>query len=437
MRVKVSLVSYGHGAEQAQVYIECGSGEQVLRWLAYTACSRLAYLRGDTPNMYVPQSVLSQDGTLNDPDTVLNEILEDGSSITVEFSSGPEAFKSRWEGRPRTPPFQWGEEGEIGASEHEWLEEMDLRALGVDKLVSQDLISQNPAALQQDLAATKDVLRQYAGGLQALYKYYETLKEDDYRALDKMSLDQFRALMQDAKVTTDMFKSIHVDECFSKSQDVVVTRTDKKPTRETASLLAMTIQEFFVCVIWVAGAKYKMALEGPSWGYSELSQKVSHLITDYLFPNLGNALTERLKAFDAAITPNSTLLLKKGRRLTEQTLDSCQLRRIASSERRLDVKYLCTHLKKWNILGSKGIDVGVLAIILLFAKHPDPDINKMELKKHPLEVNYDEFERLLLALAFKMYMSEENSDEPFEEYLGETLDDIYKKAGVLVEMKKF
>ena len=56
-----------------------------------------------------------------------------------------------------------------------------------------------------------------------------------------------------------------------------------------------------------------------------MSQQLSHLITDHLFPNLGPALFERVKALDAAVTDNTTLLLKKGRRLTEQTLDSCQV----------------------------------------------------------------------------------------------------------------
>lgn len=33
--------------EVATVNIECGTGEQILRWLAFTACSRLSYLRGE------------------------------------------------------------------------------------------------------------------------------------------------------------------------------------------------------------------------------------------------------------------------------------------------------------------------------------------------------------------------------------------------------
>jgi hypothetical protein len=47
---------------------------QVLRWVAYTACSRLAYLRGDSPLTYVPQSVCASDGTIMDVDIVLNEV---------------------------------------------------------------------------------------------------------------------------------------------------------------------------------------------------------------------------------------------------------------------------------------------------------------------------------------------------------------------------
>ena len=33
--------------EVAKVIIECGTGEQILRWLAYTACARLSYIRGE------------------------------------------------------------------------------------------------------------------------------------------------------------------------------------------------------------------------------------------------------------------------------------------------------------------------------------------------------------------------------------------------------
>ena len=33
--------------EVANVIIECGTGEQIMRWLAFTACARLSYIRGE------------------------------------------------------------------------------------------------------------------------------------------------------------------------------------------------------------------------------------------------------------------------------------------------------------------------------------------------------------------------------------------------------
>jgi hypothetical protein len=57
--------------------------------------------------------------------------------------------RRRWEGRPNTPPFQWGKEGEIGPTDNEWLNEMDLSALGLAALVNADLVAQNRAALEQ------------------------------------------------------------------------------------------------------------------------------------------------------------------------------------------------------------------------------------------------------------------------------------------------
>lgn len=444
MRLKVSLSSFNNGsggAEVAQVFVECGSGEQVLRWVAYTACSRLAYLRGDSPLTYVPQSVCASDGTIMDVDIVLNEVCDEGDSLTVEFSHGPEAFKARWEGRPNTPPFQWGKEGEIGPTDNEWLNEMDLSALGLAALVNADLVAQNRAALEQDLAAVHAVLLQYAGGLQALFKFYDSQKEEDPKQLDRMTLDQFRSLLADARITTDHFKAAAIDECFHAfladvQSRVELTITRKMPASSSTAAPTLGFQDFLLCLVWVANKKFQLALEGPTSGYAEVSQQLSHLITDHLFPNLGPALFERVKALDAAVTDNTTLLLKKGRRLTEQTLDSCQLRRVASAERAIDIKYLCVHLKKWEILHTRGVDLNGLMIILLFAKHRDPELIKMELKKQPMEVNYDEFERLLLAMAYKMYTAAGTRPEPFDEFLGETLDEIYKKSGVLVELHK-
>jgi hypothetical protein len=67
--------------------------------------------------------------------------------------------------------------------------------------------------------------------------------------------------------------------------------------------------------------------------------------------------------------------------------------------------------------------------------------------RQPLEYDYNEFERLLLGAAWMVYSNRKKApggaggggaggggggEVPFEEQLGEMLDAVFKKAGVLV-----
>ena len=54
----------------ATVNVNCGSGEQLVRWLGFVACSQLSELLGETPGRYVPQAVMLDDGSLVDADHV-------------------------------------------------------------------------------------------------------------------------------------------------------------------------------------------------------------------------------------------------------------------------------------------------------------------------------------------------------------------------------
>lgn len=49
-------------------------------------------------------------------------------------------WPDRWEGRPRTPPFKWGEKGEVLPPHDMWLRELNLRREGLEVLVEVDLI---------------------------------------------------------------------------------------------------------------------------------------------------------------------------------------------------------------------------------------------------------------------------------------------------------
>lgn len=55
------------------------------------------------------------------------------------------------------------------------------------------------------------------------------------------------------------------------------------------------------------------------------------------------------------------------RRLIEQTLDTCQLKRVRASVVRVDLRWLCTHLQRWNLLG-RDFNLQELVIIAIFAK---------------------------------------------------------------------
>ncbi len=123
----------------------------------------------------------------------------------------------------------------------------------------------------------------------------------------------------------------------------------------------------------------------------------------------------------------------------EQTLDSCQLKRVRTSIVKVDLRWLCTHLQRWHLLGRE-FNYNELALMAIFAKQParsslDPE--RFQLHPQPLEYDYNEFERLLLALSFHMYLLKKRADQQtFEQVLGETLDSIFKKANVLVEVQK-
>lgn len=428
MRLKVSLVPYDDGAnkEIAYVHIECGTGEQILRWLAYTACSRLSYLQGEVPGCYVPQAVLNQEGLLRDVDTVINELHQDGDVVVVQFSKGPVAFEARWEGRPTTPPFKWGADGLIGVSDTDWLDTMDLAGFGVGDLVNEQLVDVNPQAKEQELVELHKVLMKYGGLLLCCFKYYESQGDVDQRDVDKMTLEQFRAFSRDARILNDNFKPAQVDEIYGEAAKV-----QKMVSKKGAADASIGIEAFIVGVIHVAAKKFNMGMEG---GFAELYMRMEILVKNHIVENIGNIFSEKNKMLRECLTPETELLLKKGRRLTEQTLDSCQLKRVAAEERRLDVKYLCTHLTKWDLL-LKKLAMVEFTQVLIFAKMPTDNCLDFTTQKMPLEVNYDEFERLLAGLAYEIY-KKEGSQDPFVEFLGEFLDDIFRKAGVLLEIKK-
>ena len=122
----------------------------------------------------------------------------------VTYSDGPEALAERWEGRPRTPPFEWAEGESALGSPADWVDEIDLKAHGIDELMEDEIRLIN--GVEKDLKETKEVLKRYAGALQAFFIYYENEVEAGSSTIpDRMRITHFRSLFLDARVTSDNY----------------------------------------------------------------------------------------------------------------------------------------------------------------------------------------------------------------------------------------
>ncbi|GMH35101.1 hypothetical protein BSKO_02969 [Bryopsis sp. KO-2023] len=372
---------------------------------------------------------MNKDGQLLDVDIVLNELCQDGSELHVEYSDGPLAYRARWDGRPSTPPFKWGEGGEELPPHDAWLTELDLKTEGGGVLLSKLHPEQDPSSGMEDLARVKEILVKYAGALQATFLYYECDGQKNPDTIGRMIMTQFRTLMQAAKVITPRFPYEKVDEIFPN-----VATAARSLDRKVDALGASTFDliDFFLAIVHVAFHRFLAENGEEAASTTSLSAMLDSLMDRCFAANIFPEFSKKMEKFYNAYTPGTELLLKKGRRLTEQTLDSCQLKRIRSYEVRVDLKYLCNHLTKWNLL-LREFSFQELALLTIVAKQPQNEMENFILQPQPIELNYNEFEKLILCIAYHMYTMKKRHD-PFEGFLGETLDSIYKRGGVLVEV---
>ncbi|EFJ42408.1 hypothetical protein VOLCADRAFT_97483 [Volvox carteri f. nagariensis] len=438
--VQMSPLGSGLTVEET-IDLYCGEGEQILQWIGYAACSRLAYKRGEVYGRYVPQSVNNKDGQPLDVDIVVNEMFNDGDELFVEFSNGPVPYKVRWEGRPRTPPFRWGDGVEVVPPHDTWLRELDLKAEGLGALIEPDLMRADAAVAEKDLEKVKALLVQYAGAVQMMFLLQSadgsTNNTTSGDQLGNLTLPQFRSAMAADKVITPRFPPEKVDEIFTGVATAETTLARKVEAKSGVS--TFDLLDFMLALVHLAAHRY--AAENPSQAaYNHLSVK----------------LQRRLERFSPALNnSNAMLLLRKGRKwvlvaharaLTEQTLDTCQLKRTRGAPVRVDLRWLCNHLAKWGMLGRE-FNLQELALIAVFAKQRSTDPETFVLHPQPLEYDYDQFERLLLGAAWTTFNNRKkaapggggggggggaDAGGGFEEFLGETLDNVYKRAGVLV-----
>jgi palmitoyltransferase ZDHHC9/14/18 len=447
---------------------------------------------GGIATSFVPKGVLTQQGALCDANAVVREVFNDGDTLTVNFGVGPEAFTSRWEGRPSTPPFEWGPDetvDEMRARDRDWLaRDLDLRTFGIDELVAESVEDADA-----DLAAALEKLNEYGGALQALFKIYESWGGDDKTTTDKMTLAQFRDLCRDSKVVSDgkekdkkgAFKAEAVDECF----EATLAQNLRNHAKGAASESSIGIKAFFVALLRVAAKKYGVGKEN---GFAELSLRLNHFVSANLLKNCGSPFNVTHADLKGCVTDEATALLAKGRRLTEKTLWCCQLARTPGMDPRLSVNDLERALRRWKVIDSdaasspRGEDGETPPIpehitmleytrICIDVKQDVGLLSSFETQSAPFRFDDDEFETFLLRAAFMIFKKrreamkpppapepaedeeekkdddsdddasgddgdeEEKEPEPvveeetFEEYLGTFLDKVYRASGALLD----
>jgi hypothetical protein len=104
-----------------------------------------------------------------------------------------------------------------------------------------------------------------------------------------------------------------------------------------------------------------------------LSTKLLSLLQDCVCSHLFPELQRRLEKLHGAVTPASQALVKRGRRLTEQVLERCQIRRVrARGPLRVPCAYVLKHLERWGLLGRE-FSLHDLAPVLIHALQPTTD----------------------------------------------------------------
>ena len=189
---------------------------------------------------------------------------------------------------------------------------------------------------------------------------------------------------------------------------------------QLASVIMMGMKEFFIALVTLAGLKFEMGVENPTWGYAELSHKLSHLLSDYVLPSLVPSFDERITMLDAAIlNPQIREVCDRGRKLTRVSMDRCLLTRAQTQVQKIDFKQLWSHVSVWSAIAGKIDYCSVIQVYCwakmcaAYGKRAIKDaiesITHLPLYNGSFEFDYDEYELFLVGLASRLYYSENNA----------------------------
>lgn len=102
--------------------------------------------------------------------------------------------------------------------------------------------------------------------------------------------------------------------------------------------------------------------------HTRLSDKLEEFLVDYISKFVYTDISARIERLTTAHSKGAQMMLRKGRRLLEQTLDACQMKRIKSTSVQVEFKHVATHMNNWRMLGN-DFTLQELVDAVIYAQH--------------------------------------------------------------------
>ncbi|QDZ19478.1 hypothetical protein HOP50_03g19940 [Chloropicon primus] len=409
-------------AETKPIMLECGLGDQVVKWAAFAACYRLANNLGEPITKFVPQAILLRGQSL-DINVVIRSVVADGESLTVQYGAGPLAFK---ESPNLKQILSAGQLQKLREDPNEFIKRMDFEALGFANLMDEDVLGmKDDKFLENEMASLKGMLLKYGGALLAAFFYLNLGEESNEMSIDRMTLSLFREAIMNTGIVNEYFPHSKLNEIFERITDV-------KHGDTKIELRDLSAEDFLATLVHIAGEKYQPGLQHQTWGYFELTQRFQHLLEDFISPKIMEKMGKRVSSFKKAFKHEIDDLLSRARRYIQMAMYSMQEKRTFHERQVLQVHSFIKSLVAWDYAPE---DISLVDIVTstLYAKNfPETDPLQWHTVPQPLDLNLEELEICLTVLGFVLYQKTDK-EEDFPSYLSEFLDDIFHYAGVIVE----
>lgn len=425
MRVSIDL-QHESGVEPSfvepkPILLECGLGDQVVKWAAFAACYRLANRLGEPITKFVPQAILLRGQSL-DINVVIRSVVADGESLTVQYGAGPLAFKES----PNSKQIFSAGQLTSKVDPNAFIKKIDFEAHNFASLMDEDVLSmKDEGFMALELERVKAMLLKNGGALQAGFFYLNCGEESNEMSIDRMSLSLFKEAIMNTGIINEYFTHNRLNDIFEKITSV-------KHADTKVELRDLSADDFFAALVQIAGEKYQPGLQHQTWGYFELTQRFQHLMDDFLIPKIMEKIGKKISSFKKAFKHEIDDLLSRARRYVQMAMYAMQEKRTFHERQVLQVNSFIKSLVAWDYAPE---DISLIDIVTstLYAKNfPETDPKLWHTVPLPLDLNLEELEICLTVLGFVLYQKTDK-EEDFPSYLSEFLDDIFHYAGVIVE----